>query len=124
MALETTLRAGLKATKGSSTIPVETGTVQAQITATNPGAIQNIQIISTVGTTLNLGGVALPGFLFLKNEDTVSTISVSLTAGAASNGSFAFLRPGEPCVIPTRQTTFYALANPSSARLLVAACEV
>ncbi len=124
MANETIISARLRSTKGTPNSPIDTTVVSKNITAVNSGAIENVQTIGTGGTQLVLGSVALPGYLFLQNLDASATISISLTAGAASNGSFAFLKAGEPCVIPTRQTTIYALANPTSAKLLVAACEV
>lgn len=117
MANEISIRAGVKGAKNGATI--ELPLVTKARTMAGDAMFQNVQNIGTGGEQLDFGGLTTVGVLALKNLSDTNDVNVSLTSGAASAGAFAILAPGEPLVIPTRQTTVYAKAIGGASNVLV-----
>ena len=108
MANEIALAGGLTVAKNSAQISMS-GSKTVDM-AGNP-FISNIQIIGTTSEQLVFGDVTAPGYLFLKNLDTTNYCMVSLVSPVVSATAFCTLKAGEFLVLPTRQTTVYAIAN-------------
>lgn len=122
MANEITLTAGLSIIKNGASV---SGAISGlRISQTGNNSIGNIQNVGTTTEQLSFGDVTTPGYLFVKNLDATNFVLVSLATPAISGTSFAKLLPGEAFVIPTRQTTVYAIADTAACDVLVVALEL
>lgn len=120
MANEISLQALLTTSKNGVTI---SGSVSKAITQTGDQAIGNVQIIGTATEALVLGDVTTIGYIYLKNMDATNFVSFGLNTPVAGD-AFCKLLPGEAAVIPTRQTTIYAIADTAPVNVNVVAVEL
>jgi hypothetical protein len=103
-----------------------TASVAPTISVTQVGnaVLAGVQTIGATTEQISFGDVATPGYIFCKNLDATNFILISLVTPAVSGTSFAKLLPGEFCLVPTRQTTVYAIADTSPCDLQVIIAEL
>lgn len=121
MANEISLSASLACAKDGATAQ---GTAALSITMAGTEFTQNVQAVGTSTEALNLGDVATPGYLLVKNLDSTNFVMVGLVTAVTSGNAFAKLLPGEALLIPTRQTTIYAIADTAACNCLVVVVEL
>lgn len=121
MANEILTRATLNVTKNNAAISMD-GTKQMDMAGNT--FIGNVQTVGLTTEALLLGDVSSMGYLFLKNLDATNFCMFSLVSPAASGGAFCTLKAGEFAVIPTRQTTIYAIADTAPVNVQVGACSL
>lgn len=122
MANEITLAASLTLIKTGVNI---SGTLSGlAITQGGTNSIGNIQNIGITTEQIVYGDVTTIGYLFVKNMDATNFVLVSLATPAIAGTSFAKLLPGEALVIPTRQTTVYAIADTAACDCYIVAVEL
>lgn len=100
----------------SASLQVANGTtvsLNASASATMAGAdfIAGTQAIGTTTEAITLGDVATPGYIMIKNTDATNFVQIGLATPVTAGDAFAKLLPGEFCLVPTRQTVIYALAD-------------
>lgn len=122
MANEITLSAKLELNKSGVILSGQVSNLH--ITQTGTNNIANIQNIGTSTEQLSFGDVTTPGYLLVKNLDATNFVLVSLATPAISGTSFCKLLPGECCLVPTRQTTVYAIADTAACDVLVCVFEL
>ena len=94
------------------------------ITQVGAQKIANVQIVGTTTEALVLGDVTTIGYLALTNLDATNFVQIGLATPVDASNAFCKLLPGESALIPTRQTTIYALADTASVNLDVLAIEL
>lgn len=80
--------------------------------------------LSTTTSTVPIGGIVSMGYLFIKNLDATNNVRIGLTSPVSAGNAFAELKPGEGFVLPTRQTTIYAIAVAATPQILITAAEL
>jgi hypothetical protein len=95
-------------------------------TATQSGAqlLSNVQIIGTTTEALLLGDVTTIGWLYLENLDSTNFVRVGLATPVTSGDAFLTIPAGQFALVPTRQTTIYAIADTANVNLRVVAVEL
>lgn len=121
MASEITFSGSLSMVKTGLTIS-GTGSVVATL-AGNTG-IGTVQNIGTSTEAIAMGDVATPGYLFLKNQDATNYIQIGLTNPVSAGDAFLTLLAGEFAIVPTRQTSIYAIAVGGACDLQVVLTEL
>lgn len=96
----------------------------ALITQAGTNNINNVQNIGTTTEQLTFGDVTTIGYLCVTNQDPTNFVLVSLVTPAIAATAFAKLLPGEGCIVPTRQTTVYAIADTAACDCLIQASEL
>ena len=98
----------------------------AAINQVGTNSIGNVQNIGTTTEAIVLGDVTTIGYLMLINLDATNFVSVGLATPVTTGpgNAFAKLLPGEFCIIPTRQTVIYALADTAACDVFVVAIEL
>lgn len=121
MANEITLNAGATCTKSGVSI---SASASASISQSGAQNISNVQIIGATTEAITLGDVATIGYLFVKNLDATNFVTIGLATPVTSGDASIHLLPGEFALIPTRQATWYALADTAPVNLQVVAFEL
>lgn len=121
MANETNISAQLTCTKSGQTV---SGSGNLPITMAGDQPFSNVQPIGTSTEVIDLGSVSTIGYLWLKNQDDTNFVQIDLATPVTSGSAFCKLLPGEFCMVPTRQTTIYALADTAEVNLAVVAVEL
>lgn len=95
-------------------------------TATQVGtnAIEETTSLSTTTSQISIGSIVNMGYLFVKNMDTTNNVRIGLATPVNAGNAFAELKPGEFCVVPTRQTVIYAIAAAGTPEILAVAVEL
>jgi len=114
------LALGLTTTNGTTRLAPAT----KSITMVGAQYHRSVQIVGTTTEELALGDVATPGYLACTNLDATNFVQIGLATPVDAGNAFAKLLPGESCLIPTRQTTIYALADTANVNLDVLMIEL
>lgn len=121
MANEITISAQLTVTKSGQTV---SGSANLPITMAGDQMFSNVQEIGLTTEQVSLGEIATPGYIWLKNQDDTNFVEIDLATPVTAGSAFCKLLPGECALIPTRQTTIYALADTATVNLAVVAVEL
>jgi len=103
----TTLIAQLTNTTGGVTV---SGAANLPLNQNNAVNFTNAQSIATSSTAITVGGVSSAGYIWIKNTDATNYVEIN-SITAVAGGCPIHLGPGEACVLPTRLTTWYGIAN-------------
>ena|SRR5438876_7736374 len=119
MANTITATASLRWTSTQDSLAMSVTQATTQI-GTN--AIGNVQRIGITAEQILLGDVTTIGFLGFKNKDTVNSVRI----GNDPSVSVAVytLAPGQGTIVPTRVTSWYAVADVAPVDLLIMAIEL
>jgi hypothetical protein len=96
----------------------------ANIAQAGTDGIEATMATSVTTSTITIGAVTTIGYLFVKNMDAVDTIRIGLATPVSSGNAAVTLLPGEFCLLPTRQTVWYAIATANTPALLALAFEL
>ena len=94
-----------------------TTTVQVSQSITQTDGVPNTcadQVIGTTTESITFGDVTSPGYMAIKNTDATNFVLIGLSTPVTALNAVAHLKAGEGMLIPTRQATWYALADTAS----------
>lgn len=121
-----TLNGSLQVSIGTAGGAISSVASPAAITQVGTNSIGNVQNIGTTTEQIIYGDVTTIGYLMIQNLDATNFVSIGLATPVTTGpgNAFAKLLPGEFLIIPTRQTTVYALADTAACDVMVTAVEL
>lgn len=86
--------------------------------------IEETAALSVTTSQISIGSVSTIGYLFVKNMDATNSVRIGLATPVTIGNAAVQLQPNECCLIPTRQTVWYAIALAGTPEILVVAVEL